>query len=219
MCATAQQLQDLIGKTASRLRFLERHDAAIRRPDLPDRAYLPGPGHDEPLFRTGHSQAAPYLIAIVPGPGDLLVGAEFDLQAIQDELARTVLRESVGPPGYRLALLDDRDAVTQAILNLLSNAVKYSPGEKEIGLRIADAGDCAIVEVTDRGIGTPVHEQTRIFEPYYRADTDQLKVSGAGLGLTVVQHVMDAHHGRVEVESSSGRGTSFRLVFPRPSNV
>jgi signal transduction histidine kinase len=114
----------------------------------------------------------------------------------------------------RLAL--DRDAVTQAVLNLLSNAIKYSADEKEVTLRVTDGGDHATVEVTDRGIGIPAHEHAMIFASFHRLDSDQLKASGAGLGLTIVKHVMDAHAGRVELESVVGQGSCFRLVFPRP---
>ena len=122
---------------------------------------------------------------------------------------RTDIPESIRPIPL------DRDGVTQAVLNLLNNAVKYSAGRKEIVFRVCDAADHAIVEVTDRGIGIPKHEQARIFDTFYRVESDRLKASGAGLGLTLVKHVMDAHRGRVEVESAVGQGSTFRLVFPR----
>ncbi|MCK5328949.1 MAG: hypothetical protein KAR36_10115, partial [Candidatus Latescibacteria bacterium] len=114
----------------------------------------------------------------------------------------------------------DRDGVTQAILNLLNNAVKYSAEKKEIHFLVCDTVDHVIVEVADQGIGIPKQEQVRIFDTFYRIESDRLKVSGAGLGLTLVRHVMDAHQGRVEVESTVGQGSAFRLVFPQgKSNV
>ncbi|MFH1006509.1 MAG: HAMP domain-containing sensor histidine kinase [Candidatus Latescibacterota bacterium] len=114
----------------------------------------------------------------------------------------------------------DKDGVTQALLNLLNNAVKYSGERKEIHFRIYDVADHVTVEVADRGMGMPEREQARIFDTFYRIESDRLKVSGAGLGLTLVRHVMDAHRGRVEVESAVGQGSTFRLVFPRgKSNV
>ena len=55
----------------------------------------------------------------------------------------------------------------------------------------------------------------RIFDTFYRVESDRLRTSGAGLGLFLVKHIMDAHDGRVEVESTPGQGSTFRLVFPR----
>jgi signal transduction histidine kinase len=117
-------------------------------------------------------------------------------------------------PAHFPPLALDRDGVTEAILNLLDNAVKYSPEEKVITCRIYSTAEEAVLEITDRGIGIPTRAQTRIFDTFFRAGSNRLHVSGAGLGLTLVKHVMDAHQGRVEVESVENQGSTFRLVFP-----
>jgi two-component system phosphate regulon sensor histidine kinase PhoR len=107
----------------------------------------------------------------------------------------------------------DSDAVSQAVVNLLENAVKYSGESRFIGIRLrADAGN-AIFEVEDRGIGIPAAERGRIFQRFYRSPNGAGK-GGYGLGLFLVRHIMDAHLGRVEVESEPGVGSLFRLVFP-----
>lgn len=118
-------------------------------------------------------------------------------------------------PAHSPPIALDRDGVTEAILNLLDNAVKYSSEEKEITCRIHSTAEEIILEVADRGIGIPVGAHSHIFDTFFRAESSRLHVSGAGLGLTLVKHVMDAHQGRVEVESAEGQGSTFRLLFPR----
>lgn len=107
----------------------------------------------------------------------------------------------------------DAGAVSQAVVNLLENAVKYSGDSKYIGIRLhADAGN-AVFEVEDRGIGIPPAERGKIFQRFYRSPNGAGK-GGYGLGLFLVRHIMDAHLGRVEVESEPGVGSLFRLIFP-----
>ena len=113
----------------------------------------------------------------------------------------------------------DSDAVAQAVVNLLDNAAKYSGDSKFVGVRLISEDSAVIFEVEDRGIGIPSEEREKIFQQFYRSRTGSGK-GGYGLGLFLVQHIMDAHGGRVEVESEAGRGSRFRLVFPaRPSGT
>ncbi len=107
----------------------------------------------------------------------------------------------------------DPDAVAQAVVNLLDNAAKYSGDSKFVGVRLLAEDSAVILEVEDRGIGIPADEQKKIFQQFYRSRTRSGK-GGYGLGLFLVKHIMDAHGGRVEVESEAGRGSRFRLVFP-----
>jgi signal transduction histidine kinase len=109
----------------------------------------------------------------------------------------------------------DADAITQALLNLLDNAVKYSGASREIAVRLAREGDEAVLSVTDRGIGIAREEQPRIFERFHRVSTGLVHdVKGSGLGLSIVHHIMQAHHGQVTVESEPGRGSTFALRMP-----
>lgn len=107
----------------------------------------------------------------------------------------------------------DPEAVSQAVLNLLDNAAKYSAESKFVGVRLLAREDRVIFEVEDHGIGIPASEQEKLFEQFYRAPGATGK-GGYGLGLYLVKHIMDAHEGRVEVESEAGRGSRFRLIFP-----
>ena len=109
----------------------------------------------------------------------------------------------------------DRDAIEQAILNLLANAMKYSGKNRDIELRLRSEDGEAVIEVSDRGLGIEPADQTRIFERFYRVSSPENdRVSGTGLGLTLVQNITEAHDGRVEVKSLSGEGSTFSLYLP-----
>jgi signal transduction histidine kinase/tetratricopeptide (TPR) repeat protein len=109
----------------------------------------------------------------------------------------------------------DSQALGSAVRNLLDNAVKYSPGEKTVWLD-AEAEDAAIrIAVRDRGVGISEQDQKHIFDRFYRADGDiSKKVKGAGLGLSLVQHIVAAHDGTVECRSRIGEGSIFTIRLP-----
>jgi len=109
----------------------------------------------------------------------------------------------------------DRDAIEQAILNLLTNAMKYSGKSRDIELRLRSAGGEAVIEVSDRGVGIEPAEESRIFERFYRVSSPENdRIPGAGLGLTLVQHIAQAHDGRVTVKSVPGMGSTFSMFIP-----
>lgn len=109
----------------------------------------------------------------------------------------------------------DRDAIEQAVLNLLSNAMKYSGESRSIDLKAQREGDCAVVQVTDRGVGIDPKDQARIFEKFYRVPTrENQSLPGTGLGLSLVAHIAKAHGGSVRVESAPGEGSTFSIILP-----
>jgi signal transduction histidine kinase len=109
----------------------------------------------------------------------------------------------------------DPEALSQALINLLNNAIKYSPNEKAIVVAARREGERVLVSVADRGIGIPKGEQKRIFEKFYRVETSVIHTTkGSGLGLALVQHITEAHGGRVEVTSTPGEGSTFTLSLP-----
>jgi signal transduction histidine kinase len=112
----------------------------------------------------------------------------------------------------------DADAVSQALVNLLDNAAKYSGETKSIAVRSRASEGAVVLEVEDCGAGIPREEQEKVFERFYRAK-DAAAKGGYGLGLYLVRHIMDAHGGKVELESESGRGSRFRLVFHGEPNT
>lgn len=109
----------------------------------------------------------------------------------------------------------DRDAIEQAILNLLANAMKYSGESRDIDLSLRSEGGEAVIEVSDQGVGIDPVEVSRIFDRFYRVSgPENDHVPGTGLGLTLVQHIAEAHGGRVTVRSEPGKGSTFSLVIP-----
>ena len=126
--------------------------------------------------------------------------------------------------GYRLhvvegdalpEILADEDAVAEALLNLLDNAMKYGGEGKDITVRTGGSAEEVWVEVEDNGIGIPLPLQKKIFEKFYRVSEGLVHTAkGSGLGLALVDHIMRGHNGRVDLRSTPGEGSRFRLVFP-----
>ena len=105
---------------------------------------------------------------------------------------------------------DQKSWIGQAITNLVSNTVKYSPPEEPIEIKIATAGEEVTIEVTDHGVGIPRDDHQRIFEPFRRGATRH-NIPGTGLGLYNVQRIVQAHAGRIEVDSVPSVGSTFRV--------
>lgn len=115
----------------------------------------------------------------------------------------------------RLPVMADASALSLAMWNLLDNAVKYSPGRAPVSLRTRRDAARARISVVDRGVGIAPAEQRRIFEKFSRGtEARRMGVTGAGIGLAMVKHIVDAHHGRIDVESRVDRGSTFSIVLP-----
>ena len=110
------------------------------------------------------------------------------------------------------AIAIDRRLVKLAIKQLLDNALKYSPPDTPVTVRVHN-GSGVTVAVTDYGKGIPVQEQSRIFERLYRSPSVQNQIPGSGLGLSIAQNIVRAHHGDLTVTSRPGE-TTFRLTLP-----
>lgn len=112
------------------------------------------------------------------------------------------------------ALTFDRDAIAEVLLNLLYNAVKYSHPPRRVSVRLARGNGTVTLAVQDNGIGIPKREQKRIFERFYRVDdTLTREVEGSGLGLAMVQYIVEAHGATISVESTVGEGSTFTVTF------
>jgi signal transduction histidine kinase len=124
------------------------------------------------------------------------------------------------PEGFPLALADEH-CVEQVFDNLLSNAVKFSPEGGIIEVSAREEGDWLRVEVTDKGIGIPPSQISRIFDRFYQVDgSAQRRFGGAGLGLSIVKLIIEAHGGEVKVQSSLEEGSTFSFTLPKaPSRV
>lgn len=137
-------------------------------------------------------------------------------------LARHVEIACQLPPGTApCEIIADGRALQQAQLNLLDNALKHSPPDSAIVVKLTlvpppEAVPSEVhLSVRDQGPGIPPEDHHRIFEPFFRRGSElRRETQGVGIGLSIVRHIVDAHHGRVLVDSSPGAGACFTLVLP-----
>jgi two-component system phosphate regulon sensor histidine kinase PhoR len=106
------------------------------------------------------------------------------------------------------------DRLGQVLVNLLHNAVKFSPDGGIVTVRVEPLAEEVVVSVEDHGIGIARAEQARIFERFYKADKARRRGGGTGLGLSIARHVVEAHGGRIRVDSEEGRGSTFSFSIP-----
>lgn len=108
----------------------------------------------------------------------------------------------------------DAGRLGQVFINLIHNAIKFSPSGAEVvvGVRLVDGE--IVATVVDHGVGIPRAEQARIFERFYKVDRARGKGGGTGLGLSIARHVVEAHGGRIWVESEEGEGSTFSFALP-----
>jgi signal transduction histidine kinase len=136
--------------------------------------------------------------------------ADFEMEIATDGVAvETGIPEGLPP------ISADSEALGSAVHNLLDNAVKYSPGVKVVWLDAEAAGGEVRIAIRDRGVGISERDRKHIFDRFYRADGEISKrIKGAGLGLSLVRHIVTAHGGKVEYESRVGEGSTFSIRIP-----
>ena len=135
----------------------------------------------------------------------------FDIQLKQRGFSVRVTE----PPQPLPHVFVDSEAISQALINLLDNAIKYSGAAHEIEVALGHERGFVTISVHDHGIGLSREDQQKVFEKFYRVCTGLVHESrGSGLGLSLVKHIVEAHKGRVTVESEPGRGSTFRLHLP-----
>ena len=183
------------------------------------------------IFSSGHA-----LVAIVD---DILDAARIDAKRIVldpapfaiESLVNDVMRlmagqasakglsiEATVSPDLPAWVLGDAPRVRQILLNLVGNAIKFTEvGEVRIDVKQGSAPDTVIFAVSDTGIGIPADKQVAIFAPFAQADDSSTRrFGGTGLGLTICRELARLMGGNVEVESTSGSGTTFRVRLPLP---
>jgi two-component system phosphate regulon sensor histidine kinase PhoR len=108
----------------------------------------------------------------------------------------------------------DREAFSQALWNLLDNAVKYSGPSRSVRVEVEQGREVAL-HVRDRGPGIPASERQQVFRKFARGSAARLgNVRGTGIGLAMVRHIVEAHGGRVMLDSEPGSGSAFTIVLP-----
>lgn len=150
------------------------------------------------------------VCGVVRRAADLLLpAAQRKDQALLVEISRTLPR-----------VLGNPDYIERAISNLIDNAIKYTPERGSIHVTGILEGDFVVVEISDNGIGIPPEDLSRVFERFYRVDRSRSReMGGTGLGLSIVKHVVQVHGGAIDVTSTPGQGSKFRLKLPIPSDM
>ncbi len=116
-------------------------------------------------------------------------------------------------PGVKVE--GDRSRMKQVVVNLLDNAIKYTPEKGRVVLTVQAQQGKAVLEVADNGIGIPAEALPRVFERFFRVDKARSREEGgAGLGLSIVRSICIAHEGTVQVRSTPGQGSCFRVELP-----
>lgn len=185
---------------AERFAALEGIRRAVRRADALCTNVLTG--------KTSESRKAPRA------PVQLWALAEHVAAEQRASTGRTI---TVDAP-EDMAVLGDEHALERVLTNLVNNAAKYSPAETVIQIHVRreltpDFGATAVVEVCDRGPGIPADERERLLQPFERLDRDA-DIQGTGLGLAVVQSVVEAHGGSLRIGDHAGGGTVMRVELP-----
>ncbi|HVU11494.1 MAG TPA: HAMP domain-containing sensor histidine kinase [Phototrophicaceae bacterium] len=111
----------------------------------------------------------------------------------------------------------DPDRLKQVLFNLINNAIKFTPDGGQITLSLRKTEADAVIQVQDSGIGISPEDLQRIFDRFYQADASRTRMTsaeGAGLGLSIAQWIVQAHGGKIQVESEVGEGTTFTVTLP-----
>ena len=109
----------------------------------------------------------------------------------------------------------DRTRLKEVVVNLIDNAIKYTPEGGTVGLRVSAAGDRAVLEVADTGVGISADALPHVFDRFFRVDPSRTRQpDGVGLGLAIVRSICSAHGGEVEVASAVDRGSNFKVRLP-----
>ena len=149
--------------------------------------------------------------------------ANADLGKLLSEIARNIqpaaadrgLELSVDVPDEPVRAFVDSDRLQQVFHNLLENAMRYTEPGGSIRLRLTSVPEEARMEVSDTGIGIPEKDLPYVFERFFRSDRARRAYSGgSGLGLSIVRWIVEAHKGKVEVQSQVGKGTMFTVKLP-----
>jgi PAS domain S-box-containing protein len=163
-------------------------------------------------------------IKVEPRPVDLANLVAEAVQAVQEDAAAAELTLTVNLPADLAAAWGDPQHLRQVVDNVLDNALHYTPSGGRITVWAAEAhleddggspSSYLVVSVRDTGVGIPAAEQELIFERFYRSDNPlSIEAGGTGMGLAIVKSLVEAHGGRVWVDSEPGQGSTFSFTVP-----
>jgi two-component system OmpR family sensor kinase len=156
-------------------------------------------------------------------PVELRVLAAETVQAARAMAPEREIGLETAPDAGHLVVLGDDGRLRQVLGNLVTNALTHTRPDASVTVRLSsEPHGIAVIDVTDTGQGLSPEQAERVFERFYRADAARTRradgVTGTGLGLAIVAALVAAHHGTVEVHSTPGKGTTFRVRLPLASN-
>lgn len=163
------------------------------------------------------------LLSKVGDPNNTIIPAPVDLHRVLDDVVdlssvaadRKHLTVRIEAPDAPVLALGDADELDRVCANLVSNAVKYTPEGRSVTVSLARVGDQVVLECSDEGIGISTADQEQLFTEFYRStNPEAIAQPGTGLGLAIVSRIVGRHHGRIEVESTLGKGSTFRIYLP-----
>lgn len=135
------------------------------------------------------------------------------LQNFETELKIKNMKASI--KGNALPIFADKDKINQVFINIFSNAIKYSSDNGQIETELNNNENWLEISIKDTGIGISSEDLPHIFERFYRADQSRNRITGgAGIGLSIVKAIVDAHNGKIEVKSEQNKGTEFKIFLP-----
>ncbi len=136
---------------------------------------------------------------------------EFSALAIAANVSLTAGGSSTVP----IVVFGNEEQLYRLVANLITNSIQYTPAGGKITVHLKREDHCALIQVHDTGIGIAPPEQSRIFDRFYRVNSDRSRhTGGAGLGLAIAQAIVQAHHGTIQVESERDKGSIFTVQLP-----
>jgi two-component system sensor histidine kinase VicK len=109
----------------------------------------------------------------------------------------------------------DADKMIQVLDNIMNNAIKYSPDGGTIKCGLVETNDSVVLSISDEGLGIPKRDLTNVFDRFFRVDKARARsMGGTGLGLAISKEVVQQHKGKIWVESTEGKGTTFYISLP-----
>jgi two-component system sensor histidine kinase GlrK len=187
-------------------------------------------GHSERLYQSisailDLSKMEAGMMEYLRAPCDLVALIDRSLEVVHLMAQKKRLRLEVTQTSVLPLLAIDAERVQQVLTNLLSNAVKFTPTDGTISIAATaqesqeGQGTWVEVRITDTGAGIPAEEVERIFDRFYQSPSHRGRhQQGTGLGLAIARHIVEAHGGKIWVESRVGEGTTFVFILPVESN-
>ncbi|MCC6766087.1 MAG: sensor histidine kinase [Deltaproteobacteria bacterium] len=156
-------------------------------------------------------------LELEPAPFDVRTAIEQSLLLVRERAARGEIRLATDVDAGIGEWIGDARRVRQILINLLANAVKFTPAGGTVTVRATREAGAVVIAVSDDGIGIAPQDRARVFEPFQQAGTREGRREGTGLGLALVQRLVELHGGRITLASAVGGGSTFTFTLPAPA--